>query len=56
MTPERWELISKIFNEAAALKAEERQKFVEEACDGDQTLISEVESLLNAHEQAGDFN
>lgn len=55
MTPERWELISKIFNEAAALKLEERQKFIEVACAGDRTLMSEVESLLIAHEQAGDF-
>src|SRR5947209_8615561 len=55
MTPERWELISKIFNEATALKVDERRKFVEEACDGDRTLMAEIESLLSAHEQAGDF-
>ena len=55
MTPERWEIISKIFNEAAALKAGQRRKFVKEACAGDRALMAEVESLLSAHEDAGDF-
>ena len=55
MTPERWELISKIFNEAVALKTEQRRRFIEEACGGDHALVMEVESLLSAHEEAGDF-
>ena len=55
MTPERWGIISKIFNEAAALKVEERRTFIEEACAGNQALIAEIESLLSAHELAGDF-
>src|SRR4051794_19867393 len=55
MTPDRWEIITRIFNEATALKAEERLRFVEEACGGDRTLAAEIESLLSAHEGAGDF-
>ena len=55
MTPERWEIISKIFNEATALKIDERRKFVEEACAGDRLLLAEIHSLLSAHEAAGDF-
>jgi serine/threonine protein kinase len=55
MTPERWQIVSKIFNEATALRVEERQRFLEEACAGDRTLMAEVESLLSAHEDAGDF-
>lgn len=55
MTPEQWEIISRVFNEATALKPELRRKFVEEACGDDKALIVEVESLLSAHDRAGDF-
>jgi len=55
MTPDRWETIGKIFNEATALRPEQRQSFVEEACGGDAGLIAEVQSLLDAHAEAGDF-
>src|SRR4051812_19884886 len=55
MTPDRWELISRIFNEATALKVEQRRHFIQEACAGDRTLAAEIESLLSAHEAAGSF-
>ena len=55
MTPEKWEIISRIFNEAALLKEVERRRFVEEECAGDPSLISEINSLLSAHEEVGDF-
>src|SRR5678815_526806 len=55
MTPDRWETIGRIFNEATALKPELRESFVNEACDGDAGLMAEVRSLLEAHAGAGDF-
>ena len=55
MTPERWELISRIFNEAVAMEGDERQKYIAEACEQDPTLAREVKSLLTAHDKAGDF-
>ena len=55
MTPERWELISRIFNEAVALDGDERHEFIAAACETDATLAAEVGSLLSAHEKAGDF-
>jgi eukaryotic-like serine/threonine-protein kinase len=54
MTPENWEKVSHIFNEAVALRPDERIAFVEEACEGDETLRLEVMSLLSAHDEAGD--
>ena len=55
MTPERWELISRIFNEAVALNGDERKKYIAEACGQDPILAAEVGSLLSAHDKAGDF-
>jgi len=55
MTPEKWDIISKIFNEAASLKEEERKHFVEKECAGDLSLVAEINSLLSAHDEAGDF-
>ena len=55
MEPERWQEIDKILE--AALEQEEpgRSAFLEEACAGDESLRKEVESLLLAHNRAGDF-
>ena len=55
MTPERWDLISRIFNDAVALNDEERRKYIADACRNDPTLATEVGSLLSAHDKAGDF-
>ena len=55
MTPEQWDKISRIFNEATSLRADARADFVREECKGDVELIAEVESLLKAHDEAGGF-
>jgi serine/threonine protein kinase len=55
MTPEQWDIVSRVFNEAVALRPNERKSFINQACHGNVTLIAEVESLLSAHESAGDF-
>ena len=46
MTPERWELIERLFQAALTLGATERSAFLVEECAGDLTLRQEVESLL----------
>jgi serine/threonine protein kinase/tetratricopeptide (TPR) repeat protein len=55
MHPERWNRVKEIF--AAALEREValRAAYVEQACVGDDELRTEVVSLLQAHETAGDF-
>jgi eukaryotic-like serine/threonine-protein kinase len=55
MTPERWEKVSELFHAAAELHPAERDQFLTVACGGDRELRTEVESLLAAESQAGDF-
>ena len=55
MTPERWQQVKEIFNSAIAQGPEERSSFISQACSGDAELRNEVESLIAAHEQTGDF-
>src|SRR5882757_6725346 len=43
---ERWQNISRLFNEAQGRDARERRAFLEEACGGDDALQRELESLL----------
>jgi eukaryotic-like serine/threonine-protein kinase len=55
MTPERWHQIKQIFNSALQYRPEERDSFLSQACSGDESLRSEVESLIASHEQSGSF-
>ena len=55
MKAERWELISRIFNDAVAIDGDERQQYLLAACENDTMLAAEVGSLLSAHDKAGDF-
>ena len=54
MTPQRWQLIDRIFKSAIERTPAERTAFLIEACDNDE-LRAEVESLISAHEQTGAF-
>ena len=56
-TPEagRWKRIKEIFNSAIARAPEERSAFLDEACEGDAALRSEVEGLIEADTGASDF-
>ncbi|HEV2884302.1 MAG TPA: protein kinase, partial [Pyrinomonadaceae bacterium] len=54
MTPQRWQLIDRIFKSAIERTGAERAAFLVEACDNDE-LRAEVESLISAHEQTGAF-
>lgn len=56
MTPEKWEQISEIYHSALEIDAGERRRaFVETACANDESLRREVESLLAANSELGDF-
>ncbi len=50
MTPERWQRIKTLFDEAAAYKASERVAYLQSACD-DAEVRAEVESLLASEDQ-----
>ncbi|HKQ79021.1 MAG TPA: hypothetical protein VJ810_35310, partial [Blastocatellia bacterium] len=52
MTPERWAEVDKLLDEALSRSPEDRAAFLESACQGDETLLSELRSLLTAHQKA----
>ena len=55
MTPERWQHIKSLLHSALERDPAERDAFLAAACAGDEAMRQEVESLISAHEQAGDF-
>ncbi len=55
MTPEQWEQIGQFYHAALELAPPERADFLARICAGDEALRREVESLISADEQAGDF-
>ena len=55
MTPEHLQQIEELFHSALALEPVRRAPFLEQACDGDEPLRSEVESLLRSHEMGDSF-
>lgn len=46
MNPERWSQIEALFLQAIAVPSDDREKFLEEACNDDGSLRKEVNSLL----------
>ena len=55
MTPESHRKICDLYNSASELATAERPAFLAEACGSDESLLHEVESLLAACNQAGDY-
>ncbi len=55
MNADRWKAIKEVFEAALAVPAAGRQAFLDQRCAGDAELRQEVESLLGAHTDAGDF-
>jgi serine/threonine protein kinase/tetratricopeptide (TPR) repeat protein len=55
MKPERWRQVKEIFHSALELAPERRATFLAEACAGQNSLRTEVESLISLHEQPGHF-
>jgi Tol biopolymer transport system component len=55
MTPERWRRITEVFHAALARDPAVRGALLDEACAGDSALRGEVDALLAAHGDAGNF-
>ncbi len=55
MTPERHRQIGDLYLAALELDLQRRGVFLDDACGGDDALREEVESLLAADQEAGDF-
>jgi serine/threonine protein kinase len=55
MTPERWQQVDRLLEQALEREPGKRAQFLDKACAGNAELRQEVEALLQAHEQAGSF-
>src|SRR5262245_10651008 len=55
MSPERWEQIQKVFDEARAVKPDARAALLEVACKGDDELRQEIEWMLAHQDDAKNF-
>lgn len=53
MKSEQWQQLREILNSAISLPPGERSAYLDQACAADQELRSEVESLLQSHDDAG---
>ncbi len=55
MTPERYQLIGRLFDEVLERAPEARVDYLEQACGADSGLRTEVEKLLTNHAESEDF-
>src|ERR1700739_2857813 len=55
MTPERWQKVEQLCNAALEREASQRGAFLAQACQGDEELRREVESLLEQEKPAEGF-
>jgi serine/threonine protein kinase/tetratricopeptide (TPR) repeat protein len=55
MTPERWQRVKELFQEAKSLEEGDREALLREHCGDDPELLTEVASLLSADEALGGF-
>lgn len=55
MTPERWQKIDVLLQAALGRETDERARFLDSACKGDEALRKEVESLLASCERGESF-
>jgi tetratricopeptide (TPR) repeat protein/TolB-like protein len=55
MNGHRWARVADVFDAALDRAPEERPRFLEQACQGDDDLRRDVERLIEADEDAGDF-
>ena len=55
MTPERWEMVSDLFEAALESEPHERSAFLARMCAGDDELRTEVESLIHEHDSGAEF-
>src|ERR1700681_3330461 len=55
MNPDRWQRVKRMFDAALKLPPGERMGYLVDACDGDDDLRREVESLLDSFDDAQTF-
>lgn len=55
MTPDRWQLIDRIFDGALDRQPGERESYVRQACGEDRDLYEEVMSLLGSHDRSDGY-
>jgi len=55
VSTEHWQQVKEIFDAALEREKEDRAHFLDQACVDDAALRSEVESLLDSHEQSQSF-
>ena len=55
MSPDQERRLEEIFSAARELPPQQRAAFLEQACGGDADLRRQADSLLAAHDQAGQF-
>ena len=55
MATSRWQLVKQIFDDVLDAPEPERICLLNSACGEDESLRAEVEALLSAHEEAGEF-
>ena len=55
MNPSEWSRVNDLFHQALVQPADRRRSFVAEACADQPAIATEVLSLLDAHDRAGDF-
>jgi serine/threonine-protein kinase len=55
MDPGRWKRVDSLYHQAAARTGDDRSTFLDDACDGDESLRRELESLLAHDDPAGSF-
>jgi eukaryotic-like serine/threonine-protein kinase len=55
MTPERWQTLKDLFDQALTFEGAEREKFLNERCATDEDLRRELQLLLDSHSRASSF-
>src|SRR4030095_9635871 len=55
MTPEQWQKVEAVLQEAIDRPPQDRASFLDVACAGDRQLLDEATSLINAYNEAADF-
>jgi tetratricopeptide (TPR) repeat protein len=55
LTPDEWDEVKRLFEEALALPVETRSEWSARACGDRESVARELSSLLAAHERAGSF-
>jgi eukaryotic-like serine/threonine-protein kinase len=55
MTPERWRQVTEVFHAARSCDVAARAAYLDHACAGDRALREEVDAMLAAHQDPGEF-